>query len=189
MMSLFKNKYRIESARLKGYNYSSPGEYFITIDTKSMVEWFGRVENGVMVRNDIGEMVRQLWLTIPQHHNNVTLDEFIVMPNHIHGILALLQYPCKDVARDVSTRNKNNFMSSISPKCGSLSKIIGSHKSALTNWCHKQGHDDFQWQPRFHDHIIRSQQELDHIREYIRDNPGRWQEEKNSPSGLADWLD
>jgi putative transposase len=188
-VTLFRNKFRIESARLKGYDYSSPGEYFITIDTKAMVGWFGKVEKGRMIRNDIGEKVRQLWLTIPQHHKNVMLDEFVVMANHIHGILVLSRIPRKDVARDVSAKGNANFMSTISPKCGSLSTIIGSHKSAVTKWCHDNGHDDSQWQPRFHDHIVRNPLELERIREYIRDNPRNWEYEKNSPSGLLPWID
>jgi putative transposase len=188
-MTLFRNRYRVESARLKGYDYSSPGEYFLTIDTKGMVEWFGKVEKGEMIRNEIGEKVYQLWLTIPQHHENVMLDEFVVMPNHIHGILVLSAIPRKDVARDVSTKDNANFMSTISPKRGSLSTIIGSHKSAVTKWCHDNSYDDFQWQPRFHDHIIRNERQLYAIREYIRDNPARWEEVRGSSRRSEQWMD
>jgi len=189
LMTLFRDKYRIESFRLKGFDYASPGSYFITINTKSKVEWFGNVENGIMIQNEIGRMVHQLWMTIPQHHTNVVLDEFIVMPNHLHAILILTQKPCRDVARDVSTKDKSNFMSMISPKPGSLSTVIGSHKSAITKWCHENGYPDFIWQPRFHDHIIRNNQELNTIRQYILNNPTNWEHEKNSPAEFADWMD
>jgi putative transposase len=189
VMTLYHNKYRIESSRLKGYDYNLPGEYFVTIDTKSMVRWFGEVEKGGMIRNEIGEIAHDMWLKIANHHKNVVLDEFIVMPNHIHGILVLSADLCKDVACDVSTRNKNNFMSTISPKSGSLSTIVGSYKSAITKWCHENGYVDFQWHSRFHDHIIRNERELNSIREYIRNNPVNWVREKNSPSELTRWLD
>jgi REP element-mobilizing transposase RayT len=154
-----------------------------------MVEWFGRVEKGKMIQNKVGETAYQTWLNIPNHHNNVVLDEFVVMPNHIHGILALGDDLRKDVACDVSTRNKNNFMSIISPKRGSMATIIGSYKSAVTKWCHENGFDDFAWQPRFYDHIIRNERELTSIREYLQNNPANWEREKNSPSELARWVD
>ena len=89
-MSLYKNKYRIESARLRGHDYSAPGKYFVTICTKSMVELFGEVKNESMRRNEMGVIAHQMRREIPNHHTNVKLDEFIVMPNHVHGILVLI---------------------------------------------------------------------------------------------------
>jgi REP element-mobilizing transposase RayT len=208
-MTLFKNKYRIESSRLKGYDYSSLGEYFITIDSKSMVEWFGTVQSGQMVPNEVGHIVHQLWLNIPDSHDNVVLDDFVVMPNHVHGIIGLTELGtnrrvvCRDRKNDVVGRDANIRVSTgkISKQHGgatgernpmlsqnSLSFIVRSYKGRVSYEIHKK-HPDFAWQARFHDHIIRDNIELDRIREYIRENPGRWEEEKNSPSGLANWSD
>lgn len=180
IMTLYSERYRIESRRLKGHHYAAPGEYFVTICTKSMVELFGQVMNAVMSRNEMGEIAHQMWVEIPKHHTNVKLDEFIVMPNHVHGIIVLRAG--SDVAcnvTDISTRNPSSFMSQISPKRGSLGTIIRSYKSAVTNWCHMHDHDDVLWQPRFHDHIIRNKKELNAIRAYIRNNPANWQKDNN----------
>jgi REP element-mobilizing transposase RayT len=90
-MTLFNNKYRIESARLKGYDYSFPGEYFVTICTGGMIEYFGDVMDGEIKRNDVGEIAHKAWIEIPNHHKHVMLDEFIIMPNHVHGIIVLCE--------------------------------------------------------------------------------------------------
>jgi len=182
-MTLFKNKYRIESARLKGYDYSSPGEYFVTICTKGMVEWFGEVVDGIMKRNDIGEFAHQMWMDIPTHHENITMDEYIIMPNHVHGIIVLLEDRHVSIgektkfiiqSRDVACSVSTSITAKISPKHGSLGAIIRSYKSAVSNWCHTNGHDVFAWQPRFHDHIIRDEKDLNNTREYIVNNPLKW---------------
>jgi REP element-mobilizing transposase RayT len=194
---------------LKGFDYSLPGEYFITIDTKGMAEWFGKVEHGQMVRNDIGEIAHQLWLDIPNIHENALLDDFVVMPNHVHGIIGLTEVGnnrrvvCRDGYNDVVGRDANIRVSTgnnIKQHGGatgahnpmlsqySLPFILRSYKGRATFEIHKQ-HRDFSWQARFHDHIIRSQQELDRIRKYILENPGRWEEDKNSPSESEEWTD
>jgi REP element-mobilizing transposase RayT len=104
-MTLFNNKYRIESARLKGYDYSSPGRYFVTICAGGMIECFGDVVNHEMKRNDVGEIAHQLWMAILNQHNNVKIDEFIIMPNHVHGIIILCE---NDYGRDAIIRVSTN---------------------------------------------------------------------------------
>jgi putative transposase len=183
-MTLFKNKYRIESARLKGYDYSSPVEYFVTICTGGMIEYFGEVVDGEIKRNAMGEIAHQMWMHIPNHHEHVMLDESIVMPNHVHGIIVLCENNHgRDVACNVSTGN----IARISPKRGSLGTIVRSYKSAVSNWCHANGHPDFFWQSRFYDHIIRDEKGLNAIREYIQNNPAQWEYDRNDPSGLYNW--
>jgi REP element-mobilizing transposase RayT len=207
-MSLYRDKYRIESARLKGFDYSSPGEYFVTICTKGLVEFFGEVIQSKMLRNEIGGIAHNCWLEIPKHHRNVAIDEFTVMPNHVHGILVLCgrrdhpngsasgiahtfddDVPVSDVACNVAPSNINEFMSDISPKRGSLSTMIRSYKSAATKLCHANGLEDFEWQPRFYDHIIRSNSELGRIRDYIRNNPAKWEADRNNPSPADLWME
>src|SRR3954468_16946931 len=88
-MSLFKQKYRIESTRLQAWDYSAAGWYFVTICTLDKVCFFGDVGDGIICLSTIGAVARRFWLEIPDHFREVRLDEFVVMPNHIHGIVII----------------------------------------------------------------------------------------------------
>lgn len=183
---LYNNKYRIESIRLKKWNYKSEGIYFITICTKYMDPVFGYVDDGKMVLSKIGNIVDKYWRDIPNHFPLVQLDEYIVMPNHIHGIIIIL--PVEMLNIDVSHGKMktlfdfqsniiiNQFMSNISPKKGSISVIIRSYKSICTKTVNQKFTSGINlWQPRFWDHIIRSEIDLNRIRKYIKNNPGKWE--------------
>ncbi len=172
-----------------------------------MKELFGDVKDGTMVLNNVGLTAHQMWMEIPRHHKCVELDEFQIMPNHVHGILIITGKSGSDVARNVATgetnprnvateetnpRNvattgTNQQMSAISPRTGSLGTIVRSYKSAVSNWCHANSYPNFSWQARYHDHIIRYDNELNHVREYIRNNPARWNEDRNHSSGSGKW--
>jgi len=89
MQNKFKNKYTIASSRLPGYDYSQNGMYFVTICTKGHEEFFGRIEDGEMVLSEIGIVANKFWQEIPKHFPFVILDEFVVMPNHVHGVLEI----------------------------------------------------------------------------------------------------
>jgi hypothetical protein len=224
-MTLFRNKYRIESARLKGYDYSSPGEYFVTVCTDHHVNWFGTVIDGVVKYNDVGAIAQKMWMEIPNHYENVRLDEFIIMPNHVHGIIVIGgnekrggdaacgdDTACRvstdgvrdtrgdDTARRVSTDGVRDARGG-DAICGgdaacrvstngraSLGSIVGSYKSAVSHWCHSNGHNDFKWQTRFYDRIIRDERALNNIRKYIINNPLRWDFDRNHPSGLENMI-
>ncbi len=165
------------------WNYEADGAYFITICVKNRKCILGEIINGKMELSGIGEMVQKYWDQIPEHFGNIQLDEFVVMPNHIHGIVVINNLRCvhcRDVACNVST---GNIMSRISPKPKSLSTIIRSFKSAVSNWCHKNNFAFFQWQPRFYERIIRDENELNQIRKYIRNNPIKWDLDRNN-SGI-----
>ena len=88
-MTLFQNKYRIESTRFKGWDYASTGSYFVTICTFDRVNLFGRVVKGQMELNQYGNIVNQCWLDLPNHYKNIRLDAFVIMPNHVHGIIII----------------------------------------------------------------------------------------------------
>jgi len=88
-MKLYKNKYRIESARLKDWDYSTPWWYYVTICTKNMKCFFGDVKNGKMVLNEVGEIVKEEWLRTKEMRKKVDLDYFVIMPNHFHGIIII----------------------------------------------------------------------------------------------------
>ena len=91
MCALFMNKYRIGSKRLKGFDYSSPGKYFITICIKNKITYFGKIENEEMILSELGEIAEKFWLEIPDHFPSIELDEFIIMPDHMHGIIIIRQ--------------------------------------------------------------------------------------------------
>lgn len=182
-MTLFKNKYRIESARLKGWDYRNPGYYFVTICTRGRGHYFGTVEGNDVCLSAIGEIAAQCWSENPQHNQGIELDEWIIMPNHVHGIIVVVE-----TLRLVETLQCNvstTAMSAISPKTGSVSVAVRSFKSAVTKMAHNAGHE-FGWQERFWDRIIRDEAELDRIRNYICGNPSNWENDRNNGDGL--WM-
>ena len=185
MAKKYQNKYRIESARLQNWDYRREGAYFITICTKNRKHYFGKIKNGKMEFSNIGIIADILWSEIINHNDNIELGEFVVMPNHIHGILILNNnntvvvetLHATSLQRQQQTKNKNDYFSSISPKSNSISTIIRSYKSAVTKHCHRLGFE-FGWQTRFWDHIIRNNDEFYRISQYIIDNPLKWENDK-----------
>ena len=190
-IKLFNNKYRIDSIRLKNWDYGSNGAYFITICTKNRKRFFGEIADNEMVLNDIGCLAHNFWAEIPKHFPFVELGNFQIMPNHTHGILIINKKDFVDEtiidvdavetlhcnASTTSTNDKNQKMSEISPKPGTISTIIRSYKSVVTN--HARFIDDgFGWQARFWDNIIRDSKSFERIQNYIEKNPKNWKEDK-----------
>jgi putative transposase len=170
--ALFAGRYRIKSARLPGWDYSSPGFYFVTICTQNFQPYFGEVVDVRVELSEIGICAHTCWAEIPEHFSNIRLDEFVIMPNHVHGIVIIEK--TVETLHATSLQERKEKMSNISPKPGSLSAIVRSYKSAVTRWARKNGHPNFAWQPRFFDHIIRNDESLYEIRRYIRNNPLEW---------------
>lgn len=159
------------SIRLKEYDYSQDGYYFVTICVKNMECLLGDVVGGKMVLSNIGEIVKEYWVEIPKHFNNVLLDVFVVMPNHVHGIVVIDDY---GVVSNVGARYGmplQQFGMSIS---NSLPMIVNHFKSAVKRWCNKNNHEYFQWQRNYHERIIRNEKELYYKRRYIINNPLNW---------------
>lgn len=208
-MDKFRNKYRIPSARLQHWDYRWAGAYFITICTQHRIHYFGEIENQKMILSHVGILADVFWHEIQNHAQNVELGEFVVMPNHIHGILILtgnvpnpdnnfgtdpattvetlhatslhatsLRDPQRD-SQSQSYKPKNEQMANISPKLGSVSAIIRGYKSAVTKHAHRLGFE-FEWQTRFHDHIIRNDASFQKITNYIINNPANWPDDKLS---------
>jgi len=177
MEEKYQNKYRIKSARAEWWNYSNAGCYFITICTKNREHFFGEVVDGKMRLTTMGAIVQGFWYDIPYHFSDIRLGAFVVMPNHIHGILILDKSVSVETLHcNVSTdTEKNKFYSQISPKPGSVSTIIRSYKSICTKHIRKTfPMGNFAWQPRFWDHIIRDHKAYQRIEEYIYANPVKW---------------
>ncbi|NET70439.1 MAG: transposase [Sphaerospermopsis sp. SIO1G2] len=193
-MTLFKNKYRVESTRLPNRDYSQNGWYFVTICTYEREWLFGDVVNGQVHLSTIGQIAQKFWAEIPQHSKHTYIDAYVIMPNHIHGIIIIDNPECRDLVRNISTTSDDYFddtdvyrnLSKISPKAGSLSVVIRSYKAAVTRWCNMNNYQNFAWQKRFFDRIIRADGSVDKIREYIINNPLKWEHDKNNSSGL--WM-
>ena len=186
MTDKFHNKYRIPSARLQNWDYRWAGAYFITICTQNREHYFGEIENGEMQLSPIGAIADVLWHEIKNHTQNIELGAFVVMPNHIHGILILNGNVGNDdnvetlhatSLQSTQQSTTDEFMASISPKSDSVSTIIRSYKSAVTKHTHRLGFD-FAWQTRFHDHIIRDNISFENIQTYINKNPIKWVDDK-----------
>jgi len=178
-MTLYKNKYRVETTRLKGWDYSSAGNYFVTICVKNREHLFGYVAHGEMVLNPYGKIVEQCWFDLPKHYPNIKLDAFRIMPNHIHGIIVIDNgigdgmidgMVVETGFKPVSTTNTTN------QKHHGLFEFIRALKTFSARRINEMRHSvgETVWQSRFHDHIIRDNSSLERIRKYIINNPKTW---------------
>jgi len=169
-----------ESVRLFGWDYSQSALYYITIVSKDREPDFGKIVNNTIQLSPLGIAVETCWKQIPEHHAGVSLDQYVIMPNHLHGIVIVGNgiYPGRDVQLNVPTKT---IPHRLSPVKGSLSVIVRTFKAAVTTWARRNGHGYFAWQPRFHDHIIRDEEDLARIREYIRENPLNWATDDENP--------
>ncbi|MCC6845889.1 MAG: transposase [Bacteroidetes bacterium] len=223
MSDKFQNKYRIASARLQTWDYRWAGSYFITICTQNREHFFGEIINGKMQLSAVGIIADILWHEIKNHAKNIELGEFVVMPNHIHGILilngnddnengntnvqtghALSQLSQPTPESPVQTGHALSQLSQPTPESpvqtghalsqlsqptpdptnrfqnigkNSISSIIGGYKSAVSKHSHRLGYK-FEWQTRFHDHIIRDEKSFHTISQYIINNPLKWDKDK-----------
>ena len=178
IMKKYNNKYRIESVRLKNWDYRNNGAYFITINTGNRKHFFGEIINSEMQLSPIGEYAENFWMEIPKHFPFVELGNFVVMPNHTHGILIINNTDSvMDKSLQCNDCTGNQYYSDISPKSGSISTIIRSYKSVVSKHA-RLLNPEFNWQPKFHDHVIRNSESFERIQNYIENNPSNWKEDK-----------
>jgi putative transposase len=187
-MTLYKNQYRVESIRLPNRDYAANGWYFVTICTQQKIHYFGNIINTEMQRSPIGEIAQKFWAEIPHHFSFAYIDRYIIMPNHLHGIIIIdrppNQQPTVETQNFASPEDRGNKFAPLKP--GSLQAIIHAYKASVTRWCRKNQQEHFAWQPRFYEHIIRNDGFLDKIREYIVNNPSKWEKDRNNPVNL--WM-
>jgi REP element-mobilizing transposase RayT len=207
-MTDYYKGYRIASARRPGYDYSQEGAYFITICTAQRRHFFGHIPvrpvaaDQILHPTPVGTTAQECWYTIPDHHPHIALGAFIVMPNHIHGILHIKAggiQPHGSEPAAVQTPGPGVLSGSIHPaaqspqnppatppanprhhpewKSGSIGVIINQYKGAVTRLA-RPSQPDFAWQTRFHDHIIRDAAEYDRIHDYILNNPAKWHSDR-----------
>ncbi len=191
MTEKYQNKYRIPSARLQHWDYRWAGAYFITICTKDRLHYFGKIENGKMILNEIGEMVGAEWVRTPEIRldMNLELGDFVVMPNHFHGILIIgeNEYNGNGGGNGYGYGNGRDAMHCVStptpttnqfgPQRKNVASIIRGFKSSVTKNA-RIINPNFAWQPRFYDHIIRDDKSFYTISNYIKNNPQNWEKDK-----------
>ncbi|MBD2293049.1 transposase [Anabaena sphaerica FACHB-251] len=187
------------SIRLKGYDYSQQGAYFVTICTHQRNCLFGEIVDSEMKLNTNGEIARGSWLSIPRHFQNVELDEFVIMPNHLHGIIIIVNNSNAEgeaLANQDFQQQQNLSSQCFAPtgktikingtKPQSLAAIIQNYKSVSTRQINRinKAKGSVIWQLNYHEHIIRNEEALNNIRQYIVKNPINWAEDKENPTNV-----
>jgi putative transposase len=170
---------RRNSLRYTGYDYTQPGAYFVTFCTHGGRCIFGHVDDqGQMIHNSLGQIAHASWADFAENHPEIEIDIFIVMPNHIHVLLWILAS-----ANPADKPPPNKVRAFGDAIAGSLSTLIGAYKGGVTQKAKTQKlvAGPTLWHRNFHDHIVRGEEELQRIREYIRTNPQRWKEDKLHP--------
>jgi len=172
------SKKQRRSIRLKEYNYSQEGWYFVTICVNKRKHLFGRINISGMILNTFGMIVKHYWSNIPKRYPNVRIDQYIIMPNHIHGIIQILKDGITVEAIHESPQHIKHRRKMLLPKiigyvkmnsAKSINKLRGKKGIAV-------------WQRSYWDRIIRNEQELNRIRQYIVDNPVKWWIKQNGDS-------
>ncbi len=172
-MKFDKDKHHCRSIRLKHYDYTNQGAYFVTICAWNRECLFGKILNGEVVMNEFGQVVKKEWINTGKLRPNVELDKYVVMPNHFHGVLIING---RGMARHAPTQEFAN------PIAQSLSSIIGSFKSAASKQINRSRNTPGYpvWQRNYYDRVIRNEKEINSIREYIMNNPLKWDLDENN---------
>ena len=182
------NKHQRKSIRLPGYDYSQAGYYFVTICCDQRQCMFGDIVDGAMQLNPFGEIVSETYQLLSRY-SHVNLDEWIVMPNHFHGIIVLADKPCRGVSRNAPTVNSDIQPINCEPKRKPLGRLIGVFKTVSTKniniICGTPGAKV--WQRNYYEHIIRNETSLNKIRQYIVNNPLSWQNDQLHPDNPSKW--
>ncbi len=153
---------KYKTLRLKDYDYSQPGAYFVTMCVKDRKCLLGEISGGEMILTEAGIIAQNEIVNIPGHYINIKIGENIVMPNHVHMIVYI--YELTGVGQ-ATTPTKNIR----------LQDVVGSYKSGVSREVRKiHGYENYEWQRYFHDHIVRTDKALENISDYIRMNPSTW---------------
>lgn len=167
---------------MQHWDYSSDGEYFVTICTKNRKEYFGEIRNGIMGLNEMGCIVNKFWVNTLNHFDNIELGEYVIMPNHIHGII-IIQHPVETIhessLRVMDIKQRRKML---------IPKIIGRFKMQSAKYINLLINNVGKpiWQQNYYDHIIRSDRDYYNICEYIQNNPRKWEQDRNNAENL--WM-
>jgi putative transposase len=173
------------SIRLRHYDYSQAGAYFVTVCTQNRECLFGEIVDRTMVLSDAGKMIQMVWDKLPIQYDGVDIDQFIVMPNHVHGILVLVGAGPR-ACPDLKTGRPQGVAPTIS-----LPDVLHRFKTYTTTQ-YRIGVNQSQWSPfsgklwqrNYYEHIIRVEEDLYKIREYIFNNPAGWDKDEENPNKI-----
>ena len=180
------NVHHRRSIRLKEYDYSRAGAYFITIVTQGRLCLFGDVIDGEMVLSDAGDMVSRVWDGMPDRVPYVEIDEFVVMPNHVHGVIFISQSSASRVppvgASLVGAQDVAPALGDVVGAFKSLTTVDYGKGVRETDWppFHKR-----RWQRDYYERIFRNESEIGLAREYIADNPMKWELDRENPARIG----
>lgn len=182
------DKFNRRSIRLQSYDYSQEGLYFITICCQDRIHRFGEVINGEMVLNQYGKIAEKEWLNTEKIRPNVQLCEYVIMPNHMHGIIIICTGELNSPTLNTSTRTgeshsptiqqKGEFNSPLRGTSNTVGAIVRGYKSAVTKWMRQNSDVHALWQRNYYEHIIRDEKSYQNISLYIQNNPFNWQNDK-----------
>jgi putative transposase len=186
-MEFDPNKHHRRSIRLKGYDYTQPGAYFITVVSYQRQYIFGEIVDGEMHLNWVGRLVQREWQRLTHRFPNIELDEFVIMPNHLHGIILIIKGTTEteeDNAIEIS-RCAHTCEQFGKPVPGSIPTIIRSFKSAVSLRINRSRESSSTpvWQRNYFERVVRDQSELKQIREYIQYNPAQWSDDPENIIG------
>ena len=168
-----------KSNRWVGYDYSQDNLYFVTSCVKDRICCFGEIKNHQMILNQNGLIAEKQWFWLAEQYSYLKLHAFVVMPNHIHGIIEIKRdFEIGDIVgtgRDLSLQYHRDLSLQ---KIKSLSELMGAYKTTTSKQIHLSGNVSFNWQRSFHDHVIRNEQAFERISNYIINNPLKWNEDR-----------
>jgi REP element-mobilizing transposase RayT len=189
MPDKFQNKYRIPSNRWQFWDYSAPGSYFITICIQRRADILGIIINGEMHLSTYGEIIKNEFYQMRNYNERAILDEWVIMPNHVHFIITLREYDVEKIhefstqptiqptspptENDIKQYRRLRRKMVIPIMIGKFQQQTSKQINALRNTPGAKT-----WQPNYHDHVIRDEQEYERIRQYIINNPAKWEHDK-----------
>jgi len=186
-MKFDPKKHHRHSIRLKDYDYSQAGAYYVTINVQNRECLFGEIVDYEMILNEAGKMIEEQWLALLARFPNIELDVYQIMPNHAHGIIVIAE---PEIGVGVMSG------AGIKPRAGmlrdpalTLGDIVGAFKSITTHE-YIQGVDNHHWQQfykrlwqrNYYEHVVRDEEDLNRIRDYIQSNPANWDEDEENPN-------
>ena len=174
--------------RLRSYDYTQPGAYFVTLCTHQRECLFGEITEGVMQLSTLGQVVQACWQAIPKHFLAVELDAFTVMPNHLHAVICIVDALCRGNASSVQPNLQRPCDDALPLQHGSvpgsLAAVVGNLKSVSSRQINlmRGAPGSTIWQRNYYEHIIRNERELNAVREYIANNPLQWSLDRENPA-------
>ncbi len=174
-------KHSRKSIRLYNYDYAQPGLYFVTICCHNKKCLFGKIVNGKVLLNNIGEIANQCWLNIPKHFQHVILHQHIIMPNHVHGIIELQNVVCVGANKyspgEYTHKKRAKNFSPLQSPSKTVGSVVRGFKIGVTKWVRTHTNIHHVWQRNYYEHIIRNNASHEDIVQYIADNPNQWEKD------------